>query len=279
MGIRPWSWWLSAAVALQTMSASADTQSPYPVCTKTPTKADQEAAEGAFKAGFGSYQEGDYDKAIMYWEDAYQRDCTAHALLLNLASVHEKKAQWAQAKIALEVYLERATDVPNRAQIERRIENLKAQIAAMDSTSKPPAVAEPPPKPDGADETKEPSSEGKSIVPWIVVGAGGVISIVGVVLYAGGSSKVSDAESVCGNSRKCPNTPAGRQASIDGDDGRTQMTTGAIVTGVGLAGVAGGLVWHFFFDNPSSDSSVAPRTRLQPAIGQGYTGLSLGGSF
>jgi hypothetical protein len=280
-----WTWLICAGVVLGSVpTAWAETASPYPACTKTPTKADQEAAEGAFKAGFGSYQEGDYNKAIMYWEDAYQRDCTAHALLLNLANAHEKKAQWDRAIVALKVYLERAGDVPNRGQIERRIENLEAQIAAEKPAQpdKPPVTEPEPAQPSTAASvgTEKPAEGGKSIAPWIVVGAGGVMTIVGTVLYLGGSSKVSDAEEVCGSKRECPNTPAGQQAKTDGDDGRTQMLAGGIVAGVGVVGVAGGLAWHFFLDKPAAESQAAvPRTTVQPALGPSYAGLSFGGSF
>jgi hypothetical protein len=101
-----------------TLVAAGDASDPYPACTKQPSPADQEAAQGAFKAGFGSYQEGDYPKAILYWSDAYTRDCTAHALLLNLANAYERMGDKKATVQALEVYLERAKDLPNRPQLE-----------------------------------------------------------------------------------------------------------------------------------------------------------------
>ena len=42
-------------------------------------------------------QRGDYATAITYWRDAYRRDCTAHALLLNLARAFELKGDRAEA--------------------------------------------------------------------------------------------------------------------------------------------------------------------------------------
>lgn len=277
--MRRWTWLICSGLVLGSLGLNGSAAA-YPACTKTPTKADQEAAEGAFKAGFGSYQEGDYPKAIMYWEDAYRRDCTAHLLLLNLANAFERIPDKPKAVDALKAYLEVAGDIPNRAQLERRVENLEAQIAAEReaAAAKPPEptpVTEPPPP---TTQPEDSSSTGKTITPWIVVGASGAVTIVGAVVFLGGSKKVSDAEEVCSD-RKCPPTPAGQDARADGDDGRKQMTVGGIVMGVGLAGVAGGLVWHFL-EKPSTDAaSLKPRRTLQPTFTQDYAGLTLGGTF
>ena len=285
--MRRWTWLICGGLLLgSTTIASADTADPYPACTKTPTKGDQEAAEGAFKAGFGSYQEGDYSKAIMYWTDAYQRDCTAHALLLNLANAHERMGNKKEAVRALKTYLERAEEVPNRTQLERRVENLEAQIAAEAPATKPddtpkPLPGDPQPDPSEDGGVKVDSSGGKSIAPWIVVGVGGALSVVGGLVYVGGKNKVDDADAICPDRENCPTTEAGKAAKADGNDGRNQMTLGGAMVGVGLAGVAGGLAWHFFFDNPEPESEAAasPSTTLQPTLGPSYAGISLGGSF
>src|SRR5688500_20314045 len=92
------------------------------MCTEEPQENNITAAKGAYQAGKASYKEADYERAITYWEDAYRRDCTAHALLLNLARAYELHGQKHQAVIALETYLIRKPDAPQRGQIERRIE-------------------------------------------------------------------------------------------------------------------------------------------------------------
>src|SRR5688572_29021694 len=70
-------------------AAPTSTGSPpgarYPACASEPDAQSIQAARGAFEAGKAAFEEGDYDRAIMYWEDAYRRDCTAHAMLKNLA--------------------------------------------------------------------------------------------------------------------------------------------------------------------------------------------------
>src|SRR6266540_3112085 len=130
--------WLSSAGAL-----AGDSKTPFPPCTTAPTEADRKAAQGAFAAGQGSFNEADYATAITYWRDAYRRDCTAHALLLNLARAYELKPDRSEAVNALETYLQRKPESPDADQIRRRIDNLKAQIAA--SAPPPAATAAPMP--------------------------------------------------------------------------------------------------------------------------------------
>jgi hypothetical protein len=48
------------------------------------------------------------------------------------------------------------------------------------------------------------------------------------------------------------------------------------VGAIGIAGVAGGLIWHFLEPTSSSGSSGSS---LSPVVAPGYAGLSLGGHF
>src|SRR4029078_4780750 len=99
---------LSAAGALAAYSKVS-----FPPSTAAPTEADRKAAQGAFAAGQGSFNEADYATAITYWRDASRRDCTAHALLLNLARAYELKSDRAEAVNALETYLQRKPEAPD----------------------------------------------------------------------------------------------------------------------------------------------------------------------
>ena len=280
-------WLVTGIVSLcSTGALAADTKTPFPPCTTAPTEADRKAAQGAFAAGQGSFNEADYATAITYWRDAYRRDCTAHALLLNLARASELKTDRSEAVNALETYLQRKPDAPDVDQIRRRIDNLKSQTVA--ATPQPLAPVAPPPTaapvaatplaPEGADK-----GHGAGIAPFVIVGAGGIAAIVGTVVLAGGAKKVSNAEEVCGT-RACPQpiTPAKEAAIAEGNDGRNQMTIGGVVLGIGVAAMAGGLVWHFV-SKPSSSAqaSVAPgrSTGFTPVIAPNFAGLSLAGSF
>jgi hypothetical protein len=269
----------------------------FPPCTTTATEADRKAAQGAFAAGQGSFNEADYPTAITYWRDAYRRDCSAHALLLNLGRAYELKGDRTEAINALETYLQRKPDAADADQIRRRIENLKTQMAAAEKTAAPvvsaPAAPPPPPVPTAtaapaAAPAPLDSAEGgrsRSPVPLFVAGGGGVLAIVGAIVFVGGVTKVQQAEDVC-PTHKCPlDVPPQTAADAieKGNSGRQQQVIGGVLLGAGVVAAGGGLLWYFL-SSPSSDAPsktvFSPRrTAATPAIGPGYAGISLSGSF
>src|SRR6476659_9216277 len=130
-------------LALSSLGAAAEETHPYVDCTHEASEADVTAAKAAFQAGNVSFNEADYPRAILYWEDAFRRDCSAHPLLLNLARAYELNGQKQQAVIALETFLQREPNTTERAQIQRRIEVLKKQIETEQAAT--PVAAPPPP--------------------------------------------------------------------------------------------------------------------------------------
>jgi tetratricopeptide (TPR) repeat protein len=277
-------WLLTGIIALgSTAALAADTKTPFPPCTTAPTNADQKAAKGAFEAGQGSFNEADYATAITYWRDAYRRDCTAHALLLNLARAYELKSDRSEAVNALETYLQRKPDTPDADQIRRRIDNLKSQMAASapppaptagpaptaTATTTATAFVPPPPAEHG-------TTGGRSLVPLFVAGGGGVLAILGGVMYASGKSKVDDFDTQCPN-RKCP---VGQENLIqEGNDARNQQNLGGVLFAVGAAGVAVGLIWYFTTPSGSQAGLPVQRASLTPVVGSGFGGVSLAGHF
>ena len=290
---------LLVAALISSSSAAAngaESKTVFPPCTTTATEADRKAAQGAFAAGQGSFNEADYSTAITYWRDAYRRDCSAHALLLNLARAYELNGDRGEAVNALETYLQRKPDVPDAEQIRRRIENLKTQMAAAEKAAAPPPP--PPPTPAATPATAPvagttppaaPSSappadaadtdRSRSIVPLVLAGAGTVAGVVGAVVLAGGNTKVQDAAEKCPDRQNCRD-PIVRDL---GNEGRDQMFLGGAVLGAGLAAAGGGLLWYFLSapasDAPHAAASAYGRTVATPAIGPGYAGISFAGAF
>src|ERR1700690_2176470 len=122
--------WLAAcSVFALAGSAMAGPTHPYAECTVHPSDSDVTAAKGAFQAGTVSFNEADYDRAVLYWENAYRRGCTATLLLNHLSRAYEGLGNREQAVIALRTYLERTPDSTERAQIQRRIEVFEQKIA------------------------------------------------------------------------------------------------------------------------------------------------------
>lgn len=278
--------------------ALAQQPSPYPPpCDRSKvTKADEDRAHQVFLSGKGFLDEDNYDKAISYFKDAYQIDCSVHAILPIIATAYERKGDRAAAVQALEEYLKRAPNAPDREIIERRIANLKQQIAASTpatgtptatptattaptattpaatttATSEPTAGASTT-APSGTGAPPAPEGRGHTAAPWVVVGVGGAAVVGGIVLYAVGSSDVSTAQNRCPSRSNCPKSVADQ-----GNSGRTLETVGGVLGGVGLAAVVGGLAWHFLEPTSSTPASAA---LVSPVVAPGYAGLAVGGAF
>ena len=271
----------SAVTICTTLTASGDPIT-FPECTKEPTAQDVEGAKGAHRAAAQWFDKADYDRAIQYWRDAYSLDCTKHALLLNIASAYEKKGEKQSAIETLEVYLTRAPNAPDAATISEKVINLKNSMKTAPPPTASGSAAPPPPPPTGTTTEPPPppptAGGGAGIAPWIVVGAGGDRD-TGRALHqpvGRGAHKTPEA----------PNpTPVNCSPDVEaeGNGGRTKATIGGVAIGVGVAAIAGGLVWKFVFDKPAATTTGAPASErfvgVAPAAGPQYGGVALTGAF
>lgn len=287
---------LVAAPCLLTVGdaeAQSGALTPYPACTSKPTAQDSEAAHSAYLLGKRFFEESDYGSASHNFIDAYKLDCTKPELLLNIARANELLGNRNEAVHALETYLQRSTALApdDKTQLERRIENLKAAIAAQTPVPPPTAVAPPPtavapPPPPTATVTQPPpppppeEDRHHTIGPWIVVGIGGAALIAGGSIWLVGTSDVSSAQKTCDlkGTHPCPNTAAGTAAASSGSTGDTLIGAGAGVFWGGLAVAAGGLLWHFL-EPTGPVKADASKTSFSPVIAPGYTGASVVGTF
>lgn len=283
------SWMLGVLVLASAETASAQTR-PYPECTAEPTESDVAAAKGAFQAGQASFNEADYERAITYWEDAYRRDCTAHALLLNLARAYELGGDKRQAVEALQTYLARKPESPQKDQINRRIEVLNQQIDKEEAA----AAAAPPPEPTPAPETTpapQPTSPPPAPAPapkasdnfWVgpaIVGGVGVLAAgTGVVVHAIGDADEDAAAEQCPARVYCS-----REVEEQGNSGIFKQKLGVGMMIGGAAAVGGALAWFLLAQpepasTPAGEPTAHSKMLVLPALGQGYAGLGLSGSF
>ena len=279
---------LFAAFALLVAPALAHAEEPtkaYPDCGREPTDAEVEAAKGAFKAGNASFNEADYVRAIDYWEDAYRRDCTANPLLLNLARAYELAGRKRQAVVSLETFVAREPNSGEKDQINRRVEVLKKKIAEEDAAAAaappPTAGAQPPATGAPTEPVAEPAPTNakRSPGPWIMIGLGGAATIVGTIGYISNKSKIDDLANQCDN----PATHEGCPANVktDGNEARKQMTTAAVLGGVGLAVVGGGFIWWYLDGKrvARENGTASRRPVLTPILGPQVAGLALSGAF
>ncbi|HEY1696339.1 MAG TPA: hypothetical protein VGG39_29445 [Polyangiaceae bacterium] len=271
--------------------ALAQQPSVYPAACDASkvTRQDVDRAHTVFLSGKGFLDEANYDKAISYFKDAYSIDCSVHAILPIIATAYERKGDKGEAIHALGEYLTRVPNAPDREVIERRIRNLRDQLAAEHPTATAPATAPTstiataptstvPVEPTATSTSTVPSATtaptgappegGHTVAPWILTIGGGVLVVAGGVMLGVGSGDVSTANKACPSHVNCDSSVAS-----NGNTGRTLETAGVVVGGVGIAAVVGGLVWHFT-EHPQGSG-----TALAPVVAPGYGGLSLGGSF
>lgn len=259
-----------------TASASVQAARPpqqYPTCEEAPSPSDIQSAQGAYRAGHVSFEEADYDRALLYWEDAFRRDCTAVKLLLSLARAYELSKSNSAAVVALETYFDRVPDYENRASVARRIERLKLEIAKENSSEKtertdqPQAVAT-----DGA-KAEGQSAAARVIWPIFVTGGGVALAISGHVVLAGAHKK-ANALGCDVQTDTCPNDEATREAS-DAEKKARQLGIPLTVAGHAI-GAIGGVLWYFLWTRSPDEHAAFV---LQPVISPSFQGISLTSAF
>jgi hypothetical protein len=258
----------------------------YPQCTKAVSTEESEKAHQRYLAGRAEYNQSQWDSAIANFVDAYRRDCTKHELLVIISRAYEQKHNWAEAIRALETYLARVKDAPDRVDYEGRIRTFKAELAAQQagaaSTSPPPPAtsAAPTATPSAAASTPPPGAEPRehTVFPWLVVAVGGAAVVTGISLLVAAPTLPPNCTSNQSTCDKSPPTETDAQLQSDKDRAGNHVSfitfgTILIITGVAVAG--GGVLWHFL--EPTGPTTGMPR--VTPQVGPGFAGASLGGAF
>lgn len=259
-------------------SARAQTAKEYPAACASVPASESERAHTLYGAGKAYYDDGNYEQAIAQFREAYKKDCSKHELLIIISRSYELHNERAEAIKALELYLERSPNALDTQQQKTRIENLKRELAKERAAAAAAAAGPAAPKQEIREHT---------IPPWIVVGLGGATVIVGVVVlvtspdFPAGCSK---------DNESCSKDPTGKETEAafkkrqeTAGQAKQQPVYGIVTMGAGAILVAGGLLWHFL--EPTGPVDAAPNAKLKvkpkltPQIGQGYGGLSLGGTF
>jgi hypothetical protein len=231
-------------------------------CATSSAPRDPEAARGAFRAGQTAFSEGGYARAVELWEQAYSDDCTAHALLLNLAMAQELLGRPEDAIHTLTLFNRRAPRSPYVDANLKRIQRL--QLSAADKTRdrnrRERALG-------GPTERPTPADDGMKIsLPFVVGVTGTAVALVGTVLFIEGRSSATSAEERCGTTREeC--TLGG---VVDGERARARAEVGGWLAVGGLLTAGGGLAWHLVTssrrprDQPATTSAVSLTADVGP---------------
>lgn len=258
--------------------AFGDDAKTYPKCDREPTESDVTAAKGAFEAGQVSFQEADYERAVLYWEDAFRRDCTAAPLLLNLSRAYEL---WGKKKLAvgaLETFLERRPTYEDRPAIEKRIAALKKQVADEEAKSTPAPAA--PLSPELTDEPEPLEEEERPMArplwPIFVTGGGVLVGTIGLGIAASAQKTIDLCPQGPGGERRCASV-ADQNAAEDAVGPRNAGVV--VMLGGAVAAVTGGVFWLVLWNQPETDATARIARRFSPVVTSDFAGLSYGSTF
>ncbi|MEM9067869.1 MAG: tetratricopeptide repeat protein [Myxococcota bacterium] len=214
-----------------------------------------------FQAGASYYEAGDYEDALREFQRAYelsQRD----ELFYNLSLCHQQLGNLEQASSFLRQYLESVSDIPNRANLERRLENFQERMQAPDDDPGP-IVA--PPEEEEEDDPEVGGANVPAIVGFSIAGAGALMLGVSGGLALAKRGELDDEE--------CrPNCP-----SSDVDSLRRRAIFADIGLGLAAAGAVVGVI--FLIVGGGDDDSDEARVRVEPYADRHSAGASIGGRF
>jgi tetratricopeptide (TPR) repeat protein len=243
-------------------------------CTNSSTARDPEAARVAFRAGQTAFSEGGYARAVELWNQAYEDDCTAHALLLNLAMAQELLGRPEDAIQTLRLFDERSPRSPYVDANLKRIQRLQLAAAekSRERSRRERALWAPADRPPAADDGDRLS------LPLVVGVTGAAVAVVGTVLFVEGRASAAAADERCGTSRQACTSV---ESVIDGERARSRAEIGGWMAGAGLVTAASGLVWHFLaepsrpLDQPIATNGVSLRADAPSRM----AGLEWNGQF
>jgi hypothetical protein len=245
----------------------------------SPSKSESSEADARarrhFETGRDYFKSLRYEDAIREFTEAYELSGRPQ-LLLNIAIAQERVQRYGEAADTLEQYLEVASEVPDRSQIEDRIERLRRRAEELAAGKAPEPGTQVSQKdagkalpdkqgPSGA----EPAPGGLGALRWSGVAAFGVAAAAGAAALGTGVRSDAihgDLQDACGPDRTCP---PGRSGDID--RGRALSRTSTAMTFVAAAAAAGGAVLWFVGSGSEERQGVAVR------VGPGRLGLR--GSF
>lgn len=229
---------LSTALAAPSPALAESADAGASESCAPPPPADTEDAKTAFRDGQAAFTEGAYSRAVALWTEAYRLDCTAHALLLNLAMGQELLGHPEDAARTLELFNRRAPDSPyvdaNRKRIDhlRRVWAEQSRARAREQRKSSAPMPAPAPVSTSADT---------NIVPLSLAVGGGIVALTGAALYIHGRAGAASAADRCGETRASCANP---DAVVDGERARERQEVAGWLTGAGLVTAAAGTLWY-----------------------------------
>jgi tetratricopeptide (TPR) repeat protein len=235
----------------------------------------EEEAKARFKVGRSLYDAGRFAEAGAEWMKAYELSQRAE-LLYNVYVAYRDASDQPRAIDALDRYLKGSPqlDAETRLNLEARLRSMQEAAArggvapAPDVLTEEPAQSAAPAEqaapvtPTATRSSTDAAPAERSIVPYVLLGAGGALVVGGAITGLIVLSEVSDLEDACPGDR-CPDG-----ASLDDrDSAKTLAIVTDVLLGVGVATAAVGAVLLLM-----QDDAAAERDEARAALGCGPTG-------
>ncbi len=252
---------------------------------------EKELAQKRYKVGEQLYDIGQYEKALVEFEEAY-RLYPLPAMLYNIARAHEVLANLEKAISSYKLFLEKLPDSPHAPTVKSRTKSLEArrvkkkadQEMAAEAKAKP--EAPPPAKPEVKEEKSAPVAapvEGQTpaetdrtwrwTAGWAGVGVGGAALVAGIAFGALAADKSSDYEELRDN--------GGLHDDLKeiSDTGQQYETIGiALMVSGGVIAAAGGalLIWELM---GGEDDTATTNAMFAPVVTRDGAGFAARLSF
>jgi tetratricopeptide (TPR) repeat protein len=223
-----------------------------------------ELARRHFDSGTAYLEESDYENALKAFQKSYDLS-KRPAILLNIATVQERRGDLKAAIAALDGYLQAEPNGEHAETTRLRIQNLtkRLEAEAQPVPAPPPAPPPPPPPPEppAPAPAKAPApASGKSKLPaFIAFGIGGAGAVTAVVTGILANSEYRNAEDEC--SPRCSDEQVAT--------GKTLAWVSTIATGVAVVGAGVGIT---LFLTSSGDGAAATAPTIR--VGFGASGPS-----
>jgi tetratricopeptide (TPR) repeat protein len=238
-----------------------------------------------FESGVAYLEESDYDNSLKAFEKAYELSKRPE-ILLNIATVHERKSDLPGAIAALKSYLTAAPQGEHVETVKLRIQNLEKRVQDQTAAAAPPAnapadAAPAPPPASNAAAAKPPASEPaptprlraepNRLPAFIALGVGGVLAGGSLVTGLVAKSKYDDAKS------SCSSTPDGC-SNAQLSSSRTFAITSTVLSSAAVLGVGLGIALLLTTDS-DGDAVGSSKPRLDVALGPKAAAASAAWSF
>lgn len=270
-------------------TAIAASDTPAYAQVKTEKAAADQRARELFQKGDTAYAEGRYEEALSAFQEAYDLSGRAQ-LLFNVSNALERLGRYQEAVDALDKYLA-SGKAKDRDIVVKRIANLKKRVEEQKKEQEKAAKEEEEKRQKEEEERKrreaaggggntggsgqgggpsgpkEPEKPPAPVLPWILIGGGGVVFATGAVfgiLTLGARSEAEDG---------CKESPSGNICSQDASSAIDREKTFGLVADIGMLSglVLAGVGTYFLLTNKPAEPHV--KVGVRPG------GIVVGGSF